>query len=512
MGPKLASILEDIHGAAISEANKRRLSNRAVELALLDHCTNADTKCDAKIDAIELLEDALHLIAMEAGYSGCMPVPKALQWLRHRDSKAMASRVASLAKGRNLAAHPDRHLLSDLKQHFSAPRAASDDSEPDTCMEADESGPDAIGVMPDGAEVTTADASAASSTEAFAAALEVVILPDEEHDESIMAPSPGTAVHLFNLFRDDDDRCDAAVQTVPEVPKVQAAEITTQTDDSALGDLQARCDYYEAKTTGLDELVVALQAKLDTAARIAAAIGVAKLEAQLVRSVVDSNSEAAEHKKLAASTLQRADAETEVSSTYMNLISACKKDELEEDNPTNACEMGHKVESLLASNREAGKRKKKKKMASNHASGEVHAHAKLQDHEALAASYADRQQLNGLARAALASYCEKDQADIAFELFANLQQSGFIPDVPTYNALIGACEKDRKAEKAIELFDDMQLKYGLVPNAITFAALEVFCHRKHKDMRKIPIATLYAIMIACEKGQQAVPDVITDDA
>ena len=48
------------------------------------------------------------------------------------------------------------------------------------------------------------------------------------------------------------------------------------------------------------------------------------------------------------------------------------------------------------------------------------------------------------------------------------------PDVPTYNALISACEKGHKVEKAMELFDEMQLR-GLEPKVITGTAVNSAC-------------------------------------
>ena len=59
-----------------------------------------------------------------------------------------------------------------------------------------------------------------------------------------------------------------------------------------------------------------------------------------------------------------------------------------------------------------------------------------------------------LQQRAIISACEKGQADKAIELFIDMQVNGLELMLSTYAALLSACEKGHRAEKAMELFDD----------------------------------------------------------
>ena len=51
-----------------------------------------------------------------------------------------------------------------------------------------------------------------------------------------------------------------------------------------------------------------------------------------------------------------------------------------------------------------------------------------------------------------------------------------MPTFITYSALISACEKGKQPERALEVFEAMQLQ-GIVPNVITCNALISTCEK-----------------------------------
>ena len=53
-----------------------------------------------------------------------------------------------------------------------------------------------------------------------------------------------------------------------------------------------------------------------------------------------------------------------------------------------------------------------------------------------------------------------------------MQKQGQLPDVITYNAIISACEKGKKPERALELSEAVQ-QQGLLPNVSRTAHLSV---------------------------------------
>jgi pentatricopeptide repeat protein len=55
-------------------------------------------------------------------------------------------------------------------------------------------------------------------------------------------------------------------------------------------------------------------------------------------------------------------------------------------------------------------------------------------------------------------------AEKALEVFQEIRQRGVEPNVITYNALISACKKGKKAEKVLEVFQE-QRQRGLEPDA-----------------------------------------------
>ena len=70
---------------------------------------------------------------------------------------------------------------------------------------------------------------------------------------------------------------------------------------------------------------------------------------------------------------------------------------------------------------------------------------------------------NVITCSALISACAKARKlDKAFEVFAEMKQRGLQPEVITCNALISACEKTQQVDKALEIFAEMKWR-GLEP-------------------------------------------------
>ena len=91
----------------------------------------------------------------------------------------------------------------------------------------------------------------------------------------------------------------------------------------------------------------------------------------------------------------------------------------------------------------------------------------------------------GSITADLISACEKGEIDEAMELFAGLQRGGLV-DVITYTALIRACEKGHKVEKALELFAVMQ-QTGLAPTVEIYTALISACEKSDKIEKAVEL-------------------------
>ena len=60
--------------------------------------------------------------------------------------------------------------------------------------------------------------------------------------------------------------------------------------------------------------------------------------------------------------------------------------------------------------------------------------------------------------------------------FSEMQQQGLQSDVITYNSVISACGKGRKAERASQLFYEMR-QQGLQPNVITYNSVVYACDK-----------------------------------
>ena len=55
-------------------------------------------------------------------------------------------------------------------------------------------------------------------------------------------------------------------------------------------------------------------------------------------------------------------------------------------------------------------------------------------------------------------------------------KQGVVPNAITYNALIGACEKGKQPEPALNVFETL-VQQGVVPNAITYSELINTCEK-----------------------------------
>ena len=119
---------------------------------------------------------------------------------------------------------------------------------------------------------------------------------------------------------------------------------------------------------------------------------------------------------------------------------------------------------------------------------------------------------NVITYSALIIACARDKrADHALELFEEMQWHGLVPDVVIYNALMSACEKGMQPKWALELFQAMK-QQGMLPNLITCNALITACEKgKHWALAlgllnackilSTPNVISYSTAIsACEKG------------
>ena len=75
----------------------------------------------------------------------------------------------------------------------------------------------------------------------------------------------------------------------------------------------------------------------------------------------------------------------------------------------------------------------------------------------------------------LFSTCEKSRKlERALQLFDEMQRQGLHPDVFTYTVLISTCEKCRMTERALQLSDEMQ-RQGLHHDVVTYTVLISSC-------------------------------------
>ena len=85
-----------------------------------------------------------------------------------------------------------------------------------------------------------------------------------------------------------------------------------------------------------------------------------------------------------------------------------------------------------------------------------------------------------------------------------MQRRGLQPDVITWNAAISACEKGAQWERALELFEEMQRR-GLQP--ITWSAVQRSGNERWSCSRRCsrrvePDFITWSTISACEKGAQ----------
>ena len=77
----------------------------------------------------------------------------------------------------------------------------------------------------------------------------------------------------------------------------------------------------------------------------------------------------------------------------------------------------------------------------------------------------------------LLSACEKSKdLEKALPLFEEMQLAGIKPDVITYSALISACEKGQDLPKALCLCEDLQ-RQDITPEIVTYSALISACEK-----------------------------------
>ncbi|SAM86390.1 uncharacterized protein UBRO_08865 [Ustilago bromivora] len=69
-----------------------------------------------------------------------------------------------------------------------------------------------------------------------------------------------------------------------------------------------------------------------------------------------------------------------------------------------------------------------------------------------------------------------DDASIAQELFDESQRLGVRPSAYLFNAVISKLSRARKADRALQLFDEMTLNFGIKPTTVTYGAvINAFC-------------------------------------
>ena len=71
-------------------------------------------------------------------------------------------------------------------------------------------------------------------------------------------------------------------------------------------------------------------------------------------------------------------------------------------------------------------------------------------------------------------------------MLRKMECKGVEPNTITYSALISACEKGRKWERALELLKEMECK-GIVADTITYSALISACEKGGKWERALEL-------------------------
>jgi pentatricopeptide repeat protein len=74
----------------------------------------------------------------------------------------------------------------------------------------------------------------------------------------------------------------------------------------------------------------------------------------------------------------------------------------------------------------------------------------------------------------------------ALDVFKGVRTQGDLPDVITYNALIGVCARGKEPLRALVVFEAM-VKQGVVPNLATYSALVGACAKGNQPERAIEI-------------------------
>ena len=113
------------------------------------------------------------------------------------------------------------------------------------------------------------------------------------------------------------------------------------------------------------------------------------------------------------------------------------------------------------------------------------------------------------------SNIKKATLDNALLCVEAMKKAGIAPDVIIYSALISSCEREKRADKAFEVFDDMRARH-VAPNVITYSALISACEKAGwadkalevfsdmRDRRVVPdVITYNALISACEKAGRA---------
>ena len=120
-------------------------------------------------------------------------------------------------------------------------------------------------------------------------------------------------------------------------------------------------------------------------------------------------------------------------------------------------------------------------------------------------------QPNALTYTADQGMLEGQQHSKALHIFAEMQQRGLQPDVITYSALISVCSKGNQAEKALDVFAEIQasLQRGPQPNIIAYSAdnkaekaLEAFSEMQQRGLQ-LDMITDNALISACTRGDNA---------
>ena len=67
-----------------------------------------------------------------------------------------------------------------------------------------------------------------------------------------------------------------------------------------------------------------------------------------------------------------------------------------------------------------------------------------------------------------------------------MQRQGVVPDAITCSALVSTCEKCKKPERALKLFQAMR-RQGMVPDAIACSALVSTCEKGKQPERALKL-------------------------